>query len=302
MRSKRTVPDCGESFRDKVIAVLTRCGAAAASGRVVLHVPKARGLSPQFPEPHYHPVAEFFIQLSGTSEMRFPNERIVIRPGECLLVPPVTPHAERVCPPEETFCNLVFYFRHLTVTTHEARAGELSIPRIAEGLEVPCTNEARLAGYLNAIVEAIDAQGAGCAMTVNGLLQAYMGSLIMVLQQPAPWRHQSAKVLECRRLVDRCLTDAALNVERLAKRVGCAPDYLSHRFHLETGVTITSYIGERRIAMAKSLLEQSNLNIAQIAYACGYRDPGYFTRQFRQRMAVTPRSYRESRREPEPLP
>ena len=49
------------------------------------------------------------------------------------------------------------------------------------------------------------------------------------------------------------------------------------------------FLTERRISLAKELLGDLTLNIAEVALATGFDDPSYFTRRFRQKTGMTPR-------------
>ncbi len=64
-------------------------------------------------------------------------------------------------------------------------------------------------------------------------------------------------------------------------------------FRAATGIKLSSYINERRLEYAKRLLKKTNMNISEIAYSCGYTDPGYFTRIFRKKEWQKPSRYRE---------
>ncbi|MFA6292757.1 MAG: helix-turn-helix transcriptional regulator, partial [Victivallales bacterium] len=97
----------------------------------------------------------------------------------------------------------------------------------------------------------------------------------------------------CRTIVAGSMTDPSLNVKKIAELIKCSPDYLSHAFHLETGMKLTEYINQQRTEMAKELIKSSLLSVKEIAWACGYSDPGYLTRVFRRRVGVSPRSYRK---------
>ena len=104
------------------------------------------------------------------------------------------------------------------------------------------------------------------------------------------------KILQCHRLVHQHLSNPELNVRLLAQWIACSPDYLSHCFHTETGITLTRFINSRRIQQAQTLLDSSTLNISEIAHACGYTDAGYFTRLFKRIADTTPLEYRKRRR------
>lgn len=71
-------------------------------------------------------------------------------------------------------------------------------------------------------------------------------------------------------------------------------DYLTRLFRMETGETICGYIMRLRMEEAKKLLLNTDLLIAQIAYAVGFHDEKYFLKAFRRREGVTPSDYREA--------
>ncbi len=86
--------------------------------------------------------------------------------------------------------------------------------------------------------------------------------------------------------------DEKLDRDMLAARVYLSPDYLSHCFKQQTGLSLTNYIIEERIQEAKRLLSDKHKNIRDIAIACGFQNISYFTRQFKKSTGMTPREYR----------
>jgi AraC-like DNA-binding protein len=49
-----------------------------------------------------------------------------------------------------------------------------------------------------------------------------------------------------------------------------------------------------RLNKAKEMLKRNSDSIASIALDCGYNDPGYFARVFKQEYGVTPQEWRTS--------
>jgi AraC family transcriptional regulator of arabinose operon len=84
------------------------------------------------------------------------------------------------------------------------------------------------------------------------------------------------------------------SIEQLADEVGLSASRLAHLFREETGVSIQSYIRERRLMMAGMLLVQTHERISQIAYSVGFGDVSNFNHAFKQRFGVSPRQYRAS--------
>lgn len=78
----------------------------------------------------------------------------------------------------------------------------------------------------------------------------------------------------------------------VAQAVGYSPAYLTNRVGSQTGQTVNRWIVERRMVAARSLLEETNQSVEQIAVAVGYQNPCHFSRQFRQYHDTTPQGWR----------
>lgn len=99
-------------------------------------------------------------------------------------------------------------------------------------------------------------------------------------------------IVRIKQLVERRLANAQLGVSHIARSVGLNPSYLNTIFKASTGMPISNYIIQRRIALAKLLLENSNYNISEIADMCGFNQLSYFSRTFKKACAMSPNQYR----------
>ncbi len=79
----------------------------------------------------------------------------------------------------------------------------------------------------------------------------------------------------------------------VAEAVGYSSAYLTHRVAKLTGDTVNSWIVKRRMAAARSLLQDSDLTIEQIATNLGYQNACHFSRQFRQHHEIPPQTWRK---------
>jgi transcriptional regulator GlxA family with amidase domain len=84
--------------------------------------------------------------------------------------------------------------------------------------------------------------------------------------------------------------DVALKT--LAEKFDISVRSFNRRFRLAAGQTPLQYLQEVRLQQAKALLKQSNLSIAEIAFAVGYQDTSYFSSLFKRVNAITPNEYR----------
>lgn len=79
----------------------------------------------------------------------------------------------------------------------------------------------------------------------------------------------------------------------VAEAVGYSSAYLTNRVAKQTGDTVNAWIVKRRMAAARSLLQNSEHTIERIAIALGYQNPCHFSRQFRQHHGVPPQTWRK---------
>jgi len=77
-----------------------------------------------------------------------------------------------------------------------------------------------------------------------------------------------------------------------AKNLSIHVNYLNSAVKEVTGKTTTAHIGDRIIAEAKALLQHTDWNIAEIAYALGFEYPTYFNNFFKKKTGYIPKSER----------
>lgn len=86
--------------------------------------------------------------------------------------------------------------------------------------------------------------------------------------------------------------DKKLTLNELSKEVGYSPTYLSTLFKAETNYSPMSYFSHLKIVKACEMLDYTHLKIKEISFSLAYSDPYYFTRDFKKKMGLSPRNYR----------
>ena len=56
--------------------------------------------------------------------------------------------------------------------------------------------------------------------------------------------------------------------------------FISKKFKKETGMTVSEFINNKRISMAKHILRLGEANIQTVSHLSGYNDSNYFTKAF----------------------
>ncbi|MDK9724263.1 MAG: response regulator [Sterolibacteriaceae bacterium MAG5] len=94
-------------------------------------------------------------------------------------------------------------------------------------------------------------------------------------------------------LLQEHMADAPRLAE-IAQRLEITERRLTDIFRRRTGMTVFDYFVEMRLETARRLLEGGQMQVQLIADQVGYRNPGDFTRAFRNRYGVSPREYRRA--------
>ena len=84
-----------------------------------------------------------------------------------------------------------------------------------------------------------------------------------------------------------------INVDVVAKHVCLSSGYLMTIFKKEMGVSIISYLTEKRMNVAKELLLESEYKIYKIAGMVGYSNATFFSSTFRNHVGMSPKRFKE---------
>lgn len=83
-----------------------------------------------------------------------------------------------------------------------------------------------------------------------------------------------------------------ITLDIVSEELGVSSFYLSKLFQKHTGMNFTEYLTQRRIAQAKRLLENGEMNIKEIAYAAGFNSQSYFSKIFKKYVGTAPSDYK----------
>jgi len=88
--------------------------------------------------------------------------------------------------------------------------------------------------------------------------------------------------------VDRHFRENDMSLSRLASIFSYTEKYLSSLFKKNMQIGFVNYLNNLRIQYANELIEKRELNISEIAAACGYSDYSYFSKVYKKSTGKTP--------------
>lgn len=102
-----------------------------------------------------------------------------------------------------------------------------------------------------------------------------------------------------RQFMDRHLSDSEMTLDELANEVNMSRSTLNRKMHELFNLSAKDFIQTARMKHACQLLTTTDLATKEVAYACGFSDPNYFSKCFKANIGHTPTEYREKHKKNE---
>jgi len=257
----------------------------------VIRVPHLRGLRLRLPGKPFHATPEIFFQEGGRTRFELPNENMTVGPGEVMLLPARMPHGEQFS--GASFLTVIVMFQFESASLHfgflENHRGPIHIGPIDRFQSIDQFAVIRYADEMTAI-SGSDALSRRLRQTL------YLALLVRLIQGLRPSGIappiQNSWIIRCREMIDVYYCKMDFSVTWLAGQMGCSPDHISRRFRAYTGYRIMEMVHRMRIDHARRCLQDSDMNIAEVAWACGYSQPSYFNHMFKKLAGTTPKEFR----------
>ncbi len=130
----------------------------------------------------------------------------------------------------------------------------------------------------------------GNTKTATGYLNAVIGELLEVL--PLENSKDTSEDMAVK-ILDYCSAhyQENISVKSVSEALYISQSYVSKVFANALKYSFREYINQLRIQRAKELLQNSNMRIVDVMFACGFQNQSSFNRVFRSCCGVSPREY-----------
>jgi signal transduction histidine kinase/CheY-like chemotaxis protein/AraC-like DNA-binding protein len=102
-----------------------------------------------------------------------------------------------------------------------------------------------------------------------------------------------AFVIKVRKTIEAYLEAPAFDVEKLCHCLALSHSQVHRKLSALTGLSATHFIRYVRLVKAREMILNSGYSISAIGYDCGFNDPAYFSRIFKQEFGVSPQVWRD---------
>lgn len=221
---------------------------------------------------HIHRGWELIYCTSGSGEMIFEDRTLRYSAHDVALIPPMVPHSNQSA---EGFTNI-----HMNLT-------DAALPA-AEPLVIRADSNGFLLDAFKAAFYYYSEAAAGRA-----LLPIYGQLITAFLTTCQPFRRHSEVIQQIEDNILQHYPDCSYDLNAYLGSLPFNTEYLKKMFKKETGLTPLQYLTGKRLENAASTLSTfyGKGNVSETARLCGFADPLYFSRLFKKKYGVSPRSY-----------
>lgn len=96
------------------------------------------------------------------------------------------------------------------------------------------------------------------------------------------------------KIVETNIENYEFSVDQFAEKLNVSRALLFTKLKALTGQTPNNFIKTIRLKRSAQLILMDKLNISEIAYMVGFKDPKYFSKCFVQQFDVNPSEYKDS--------
>ncbi len=131
------------------------------------------------------------------------------------------------------------------------------------------------------------------------LILASLGNLLVSFLTAFGDKKEFSPVVELVRAeIAKGISDCTFSIRDCLKKLPLNYDYIRKIFKKETGATPAEYLLNERMSLARQLISSgisnrfSSYSVSQIAEACGFSEPLYFSRVFKKYFGISPSEYK----------
>jgi AraC-like DNA-binding protein len=219
--------------------------------------------------------AKLYAPVAGRAWLAVEGNRTLLRPGNIYLIPP---HHRIEYGTDTEFLVDWLHFQPLS-SLLDARLSQLETAHALPNRWEPVTTN--LARFFQQPTPALTCR-------VHALVLEVISETLQTMPADAACHE---RLLPALRFMDDHVMDSP-SLAAIARTVNLSPEHFHRLFREQFQTTPFEYLLRRRLSKAHRLLLEGKLSVKEVAAACGYDDPYYFSRLFRQRRGVTPRDVR----------
>lgn len=248
---------------------------------------------------HRHDTCEVFYFIQGNIRFYLEHTCYELSPGDLVVISPEEMH-RIVCSDDAPYTRITLNVKESLIRRISAGEEDLSAcffkRPLGTGniLHLDQGQREKFAALCTSLEKAMASTGYGQHIQQNAHLALLLVYVNAVFRDQAHEKMSIMPVyiLDTMKYIETHLGEP-LSLKTLESEFHYHRSYISSKFKHHTGMTIRSYILDRRISRAKSLLKNGS-NVTDACFGSGFNDYANFLRSFKKMEGISPGAYRKS--------
>lgn len=252
----------------------------------------------QPPHSHYHLSSEMVFVDSGEACFEIDGREYLAKSGSIVFITSFEQHQVDIrCTPYRR------YFAIVNAMEVERAFPASALPSIFRNRPsgfCHCVDLSPEGDYPRQLFRRLQAEFDSQLPRSDQMVRSILEQILILVSRAAPQDFAfregapNSRVGEIQRYIEAHFTED-IKISQLAEQFFLNHCYLTHLFKEQVGYSPKQYILLNRLSYAQELLETTPLQVAQIAFKCGFGDANNFIRAFREWYGVSPNQYRQNR-------
>lgn len=242
---------------------------------------------------HAHPCGcASQITLAGHVSAIRGQAPLVLAPGDALLTPANLTHTHALLEAPEGKATARWALFDFYVTRHVDALSFFELPKVLSG-----DNADRFGDFSEAMTRSRRATNIS-RLEAAARIKKIGFAMLEAMFELVPLKKTAADVWDALAKVGPALEFIEKNyavrttVRELARKAGMSETRFHASFRRATGTSPAAYLIDRRTRHAQRLLGATDLSVSEVAEKCGFEDPFFFSRTFKNRVGTSPTDYR----------
>lgn len=244
---------------------------------------------------HSHPFSELFYVVSGNGTFVAEGSEFPVGKNDMVIINPQVQHTEKslyTTPLEYIVLGidgLSFSFENIA----SAQDG-ISMQTASGAVYKYNMQSSNVYAYLNIMLEEISQKKENYETVCQNLLEILLVCMLRNDNLSIVQEDKNLLNRECTQIRNYLDANYAedITLDTLASLTHMNKYYMAHAFTKYAGMSPMSYLQQKRVQEARSLLESTNCSIAQISNILGFSSQSYFSQVFKKSTGKTPNQHR----------
>lgn len=124
-------------------------------------------------------------------------------------------------------------------------------------------------------------------------LHNVLNYILFEIFNAASFQSNHPEVIKIEKFIDENISKK-ITLRTVSEYVHLSKEYVAYIFKKNVGKTVIEYINERKMLLAKNMIQSGEMSLGDIAKNLGYENYGYFSRIFKKHFNTSPGHFKKS--------